>query len=115
MKTLKFALVALLVASASFVSFRAGEAQTALQICVDAPSAQRARIVTGYTNAHSYPATVTQPDGTTIPNPETRAAFFKRKLAETVRETVKSYEAGQAAEDARRAAAQKVDAETGIQ
>jgi hypothetical protein len=115
MKYAKLAIIIVLVATTGLVSFRAGEAQTALQVCVDAPAAQRARILTGFTNAYAYQPTIEQPDGTTVQNPQTRAQFFKHKLAEFVRETVKSYEAGQAAEAARLAAAQSVDSETGIQ
>jgi hypothetical protein len=111
----KFLALLVLVAAVALFAYRAGEAQTAFQVCVDAPGAQRTRILTAYTNAHGYQPTLTQPDGTSIPNPQTRAQFFKQKLAETVRETVKAYEAGQAAEDARKAAAAKADSETGIQ
>jgi hypothetical protein len=115
MKYAKFLLVTALIASSALVSYRAGEAQTALQVCVDAPAAQRNRVLTGYTNAHGYTPTVINGSGVEVPNPETRAQFAKRKLAETVRETVKAWEAGQAAEAARAEAAAKVDAETGIQ
>lgn len=108
-------LALLLLVVIAFGGYTVGARQTALQVCVDAPGTQRTRILTNYTNAHGYQPTIAQPDGTSVPNPETRAQFFKRKLAETVRETVKAYEVSLAAEDARKAAAAKVDSETGIQ
>ncbi|HEY0171513.1 MAG TPA: hypothetical protein VGB98_10855 [Pyrinomonadaceae bacterium] len=105
----------LLVTVTALFSYRAGEAQGALQVCVDAPGTQRTRILNAYTGAHGYQPTVKDAAGQDVPNPQTRAQFFKQKLAETVRETVKSYEAGLASEDARKAAAKRVDDETGIQ
>lgn len=115
-KTLKLALIIVALTAVALFSYRAGEArQTALQVCVDAPAAQRTRVINAFTSAYSYPVTVKDAGGADIPNPQTRAAFMKAKLAEYVRETVKAYEVSAAADAARTAAAAKVDSETGIQ
>ena len=116
MKNLKFALIVVALSAVALLSYRAGEArQTALQVCVDAPAAQRTRILDAFTAAYNYQPTVRNAQGVDIPNPQTRAQFMKQKLAEYVRETVKTYEATAAADTARTAAAKKVDDETGIQ
>lgn len=115
MKTLKLALIIVALSAVALLSYRAGKAQTTLQICVDAPAAQRTRILDAFTTAYSYQPTMKNAQGQDIPNPQTRAQFMKAKLAEYVRESVKAYEAGQASEDARKAAATKVDAEVVIQ
>lgn len=107
--------ILLLVFVFALGGYGVGARQTALQVCVDAPAAQRTRIINSFTGAYNYPVTVKDATGADIPNPETRPAFFKRKLAEHVRQVVAGYEASAAGEAARAAAVVKVESETGIQ
>jgi hypothetical protein len=111
----KLTALLLLVSAVALVSYRVGEAQTALQICVDVPASQGTRVANAFSAAHGYQAQVQQPDGTLAANPQTRRQYMRQVIVQFIRESVKTYEAGQAAEDARKAAALKAEAEVVIQ
>lgn len=85
--------------------------QTALQICVDVPADKSARVISGFTNAHGYQPKVQGPDGAQIDNPVSRRQYMRQVVVRFILESVKASEAGAAAEDARKAAAKRVDDE----
>jgi hypothetical protein len=64
------------------------------------------RIQEAFAASYGYQATLPDPADPTkaITNPETKAQFTKRKIAEYVKEVTRAYEANKAAEEARAAA-----------
>lgn len=77
-------------------------------ISIDIPDAQATRILNSFAAAQGYQAQV--PDlalaGVFIPNPEGKAAFAKRKVAEWVKNQVTAAESAAAAKSARDTAEQ---------
>lgn len=60
------------------------------------PDDKLQRIIDGYSKAHNYQEKVIlEVDGVGVPNPESRAAFVKRLVAEHIKRTVLGYEASQ--------------------
>jgi hypothetical protein len=68
-----------------------------MQIIVNVPDAQATRVLTKFAAFHGYSETIRPPtNGGSVPNPETRAQFCKRKLAEYVKSCVAEQEAREA-------------------
>lgn len=59
---------------------------------------QLQRVIDGICEDNSYQATITQPDGTTSPNPETKQQFVKKVIIERIRGMVLSGERKKAEE-----------------
>jgi hypothetical protein len=76
------------------------------QITLQYPDAQAQRIVEAFSNTYGWQAQITNPDGTTTNNPETKAQFTKRQIGNFIKQTVMAWEATKAASDARDAAMQ---------
>lgn len=77
----------------------------------DVEDALGTRILDAFAFQHGYQATLPDLNGAPIPNPETKLVFFRRKIREFVKESVKAAEVSQAAESARVTAATKADTE----
>lgn len=91
----------------------------AAKVCIEFDDSKKDRIINGVAGQYGYQAriqTSENPDGTpiTIPNPETKAKFVKRVLAQSIKNAVRSFEATQAAEVARLAAIKSVTDEITI-
>ena len=73
------------------------------QIIINIPDAQLTRTLNGLGEFYNYSPTLTQSDGSSIPNPESRAAFIKRMITSSIKDAVLkgeaqlAYEAAQAA------------------
>jgi hypothetical protein len=70
------------------------------QITINIPDAQLTRVINGFAGFHLYSATLG--DGTA--NPQSKAAFAKDKLIESIKQAVANYEAKVAVDEARQAA-----------
>jgi hypothetical protein len=79
-------------------------------ITISVPAGQATRVLNGFAQAHGYEAQVTGEDGTLSPNPENKQEFMRRKIKGFVMDSVRSAEASAAAETARQAALDAVDA-----
>ena len=77
---------------------------------VTIPDDKKDEIIDAICANYRYQETVTDPEGLEIPNPMTKAQFAKRKLAEFVKENLKSYKVSQVVETARDAAIVEADA-----
>ena len=86
----------------------------AAQVIVEIPDTQRDRVVAAICGQYNYQEKVKKPDGTEIPNPETKPQFTKRIIASFVKESVKAWEANQAGEAARKSAISKVEQEVAV-
>jgi len=75
-------------------------------ITINFPDGERARILRAFVQAYGYKDTIPDPNnpGQTIPNPETKGQFTKRKIAAFVKDVVASIEVKEAAESAAEAA-----------
>lgn len=71
-----------------------------LSVSFDTGSVPLSRIQDAFASAYGWTATVSDGNGGTIPNPETKAQFMRRKVKEYVTDVVK----GQEREAARRTA-----------
>lgn len=67
------------------------------------------RIQDAFAAQYGYQATIPDGSGGTIPNPESKNQFTKRKIAEYVKDVVKGHEANLAADAARATAAASVE------
>ena len=86
------------------------------QVCVDVPDAAVPQFRDAFAASYNYQATVPDPADTTyrvenraqraIANPQTKAAFAKRRVAEYIREVMRAHRVEQAVKTVR-------DAETG--
>lgn len=74
------------------------------QITIDIPDAIAQRVLETLARRFGYHETIRLPDGTTEPNPETKAHFVKRKIAELLKQLCVAQEAQDAAQAARSAA-----------
>ena len=92
------------------------DAQASVNLCVSVPSAQATRVVQGVSAQYGYTPTIPDPANPSqqIANPQTRQQFVVAVLKKFVVESLKASEATTAAEDARKAAAKKVDDEVVI-
>lgn len=84
------------------------------QIVLNVPDGQQSRLVNGIAGQYGYQSTVPAPNplDPPVPNPETKGQFAKRMMLKWAKESVKAWEATQAAGTARDTAA--ADAETAI-
>lgn len=71
-------------------------------ISLTIPNDKIDRITTAFCAEYGYQETITNPDGTTSPNPETKAAFTKRMVIQHVRQVTSNFEANIAAGTARK-------------
>lgn len=83
-------------------------------LTINIPDPVATRVLTGFSAANGYQPTVPDGQGGTVPNPETRAQFCRRKLAEYVKATVQGWEANAAAHTAAQAAAAAADSELSV-
>ena len=74
----------------------------------------RTRVVDAFCAVYNRPDTVKDASGNNIPNPVTKAAFASSIMRGFVKDTVKTYEALKAADEARVAAAAKAESEVSI-
>lgn len=81
-----------------------------LQLNLTVPDAQATAILNDFCAYHGYQATLVDENGVETANPQTRALFAKAKVAEFVKNSVKSYRANAEAELARQAQIAEVDA-----
>lgn len=70
-------------------------------ITLTIPDDKIQRIITAFTKEFGYQDNITNEDGTTSPNPETKAQFTKRMVIEYIKQTTRNYEANIAAGAAR--------------
>lgn len=66
-------------------------------------------ILADFVHYHGYQDTIENEDGTTSPNPQTKIAFAKAKIASFVKESIKAYRANATAETARVASIKEVE------
>jgi hypothetical protein len=80
-------------------------------ITITIPTVIDSRVINSYCRAHGYQANIPDPviPGATIPNPETRPAFAKRKIIEHIKDSVKLVEIDDATQAARKSASDAVD------
>lgn len=81
-------------------------------ITITIPDAQLTRVVDGIAGQNNYQATIpdpANPTGPPIANPETKNQFVKRMMIKWAKESVKAWEATQAANVARDTAATSVE------
>lgn len=83
-------------------------------ISITIPDAVANRVTNGLAGQYNYQATIPAPNplDPPVPNPETKAQFAKRMVAKFIKDSVKAFEATQAAGTARDTAA--ADVETAI-
>lgn len=83
-----------------------------LSLSVTVPDAQATDILNDFCSYHGYQATIPDPADpeATIPNPVTKAAYAKAKVASFVKESIKAWRANQAADTARITEITEVDA-----
>lgn len=62
------------------------------------PDAAVPRVLDAFANRFSYEPTITQEDGSVVPNPETRVEFTRRMVREFIVQTVLDHESRQAAQ-----------------
>lgn len=74
------------------------------QIAVDIPDAALPRVRDAFAVVYGYQAILTNEDGSTTPNPESKTQFAKRQVALFVKNVLKQHEASVAEETARLAA-----------
>lgn len=82
------------------------------QLVITIPNSILARVVDGFAGANNYSSTIPNPSGplgSTLPNPESKVDFCKRKLLEFIKESVRSYEIRQASSTASMNASVSVD------
>ena len=60
---------------------------------------------------HGYQATITNPDGTTSPNPETKNQFKQRMIIKFFKDSIKTQDAIDASESARQAAIDAIESD----
>lgn len=65
------------------------------------PDGEKDRILNSFCAQHNYQETILDAEGQNILNPQTKAQFFKAKVAEFVKQSVLAYEADQAETAAR--------------
>lgn len=84
------------------------------QIVIAIPDGVAARVTNGLAGQYGYKATIPAPNPADppVPNPESKAQFARRMVRQFIHETVKAYEASQAANTARDVAV--ADADTNI-
>lgn len=80
-------------------------------ISITIPDAVGSRVVDGLAGQYNYQATIPAPNplNPPVPNPETKAQFAKRMVAKFIKDSVKAFEATQAAGTARDTAAASVE------
>lgn len=80
-------------------------------IQITIPDGVAARVTDGLAGQYNYQATIPAPNplNPPVPNPETKAQFAKRMVANFIKDSVKAYEATQAARIARDTAAASVE------
>lgn len=82
-------------------------------VTFDIPNAFLTRYLTACAAEYGYSDTLTNPDGTTSPNPETKAQFGKRMAVENwFKQVTRNYEANIAAQDTRKAKEDEVNSIT---
>lgn len=83
------------------------------QIILNVPDGQQVRLVNGIAGQYGYQATVPAPNplDPPVPNPESKGQFVKRMMLKWAKESVKAYEATQAANTSRDAAATAAETE----
>lgn len=79
------------------------------QLTITVPDAQIQRLLTAFKGAYGYEDFL--PGATPIPNPETPVQFTRRMIRVYMMDVLRAFEATQAAEAARLAAAAAVDSE----
>lgn len=67
-----------------------------------------------FAGAYGYQATIKDAEGNDIPNPQTKPQFAKEIVKRFCKEVVQAYEAGKAAEAARKTAAEKASSEINL-
>lgn len=72
---------------------------------------KKAEILNSFCDHHGYQATVKDANGADIPNPVTKAAFAKSKIANFIRESVVAARVNKKREDAAVAEKATIDAE----
>lgn len=65
------------------------------------PDTQIQRVIDAFAAEFGYQSTITNADGTTSPNPVTKAQFAKQQLIAYIKQITRNYEANQAAATAR--------------
>lgn len=82
-------------------------------IVLTVPDAQQNRLVNGIAGQYGYQVTVPAPNplDPPVPNPETKGQFAKRMMLKWAKDSVKAYEATQAANASRDAAAAAAETE----
>lgn len=73
-------------------------------------AAQKTRFLDGFCAHHGYTDTIIDEAMQTVPNPETKAQFFSRVVTGIVRAGVQAYEATSAADQARQAKYDEINA-----
>lgn len=80
-------------------------------IQITIPDAVASRVTNGLAGQYNYQATIPAPNplNPPVPNPETKAQFAKRMVAKFIKDSVKAFEATQAAGTARDTASADVE------
>lgn len=68
--------------------------------CISIPDAIAARVTDAFAARHGYEEQVAGPNGTTVPNPVTKAAFLKATVTTYIRESARQGMIAQATQDA---------------
>lgn len=89
-------------------------------ITINIPNGVAKRVLDAITSRYHYKETIKDPKSTEeiplpdIPNPQTKAQFFKGVIVQFLKENVKAYESSKASEKARVSAIDKVDSEVNL-
>lgn len=88
------------------------------QLIINVPDAVLPRVLNGFSTFNNYSPTIpdlTDPLGQrTLPNPETKAQFCKRKIIEYIMESVRTAEVRAASEISARNASTSVDSDINL-
>lgn len=63
-----------------------------LSVSYDTGPVPLSRITDAFADAYGWTATITNGGGVTVPNPETKAQFMRRKVGEYIRDVVRGQE-----------------------
>ena len=63
-----------------------------VKITFDIPADKKDRIIDGYCGHYGYQETVTDEEGKEIPNPQTKTQFVKKRMIQSLKDPVITYE-----------------------
>ena len=85
-----------------------------IQITFTIPDAIKDRVINAFAKRYAYQETITNSDGTTSPNPQTKAQFAKQVITDLLIDSIIVAEVNPAVEATRQAAIDKIKTEIKI-